>query len=160
MKKNILIAYLLALFPLTGLLGIHQLYLGNFKKFFIRIIMHLTIVGGLILWIYDLMKLPEMVRESNEISENKIEEVIELLNQGKLKEASKIFIYSFHTQVYINEIISRGKEDLIVKYFADTKKDKNDLEKLIRKGDTDGLVINLSEYYLNNINRSLILKIS
>lgn len=147
MKKNITVAYLIALFPLTGLLGGHQLYLYNFKKFIIRILAHLTIIGGIILWIYDLINLPKMVNEFNNKRDNQIDIIIDLLDQGKLKEALKMFVKTGHTQVYVKEIIKRGKGDVIVKHFAETEKDKKDLEHLIRKGDTESLVIHLTSFY-------------
>ncbi len=58
-----------------------------------------------------------------------------------------MFIKTGHTQIYVKEIIKRGKGDVIVKHFAKTEEDKKDLEKLIRKGDTESLVIYLSTYY-------------
>ncbi len=61
MKKNITIAYLLAIFPLTGVFGVHQLYLMNFKKFFIRFCLAFTFFGGVFFWIYDLVNLSNMV---------------------------------------------------------------------------------------------------
>lgn len=147
MKKNITIAYLIALFPLTGLLGGHQLYLFNFKKFIIRIIAHLTIVGGVILWIYDLINLPKMVNEFNDKRDNEIDVIIDLLDKGKLKEALKMFIKTGHTQVYVREIIKRGKGDVIVKHFSESEDEKQKLEKLISNGDTESLAVLVTRYY-------------
>ena len=58
-------AYALALFPLFGLLGFHQLYLENFKLFFIRLLAFCTIVGGIGFWVYDLVMLSKMVDKTN-----------------------------------------------------------------------------------------------
>ncbi|MCH4552768.1 NINE protein [Aestuariibaculum lutulentum] len=147
MKKNITVAYLLAIFPLTGLLGVHQLYLLNFKRFFIRLISWLTVIGVLIFWIYDLINLPKMVNQHNKTRENQVNVIINLLDQGKLKEALKMFVKTGYTQVYVREIIKRGKGDVIVKHFAATEKDKKDLERLISNGDTESLVVYLTSYY-------------
>lgn len=147
MKKNITIAYLIALFPLTGLLGAHQLYLFNFKKFIIRLLVLPTIIGAIIFWIYDLINLPKMVNEFNNKRDSQIDIIIDLLDKGKLKEALKMFVKTGHTQVYVKEIIKRGKGDVIVKHFAETEKDKKDLEHLIKKGDTESLVIHLTTFY-------------
>ena len=147
MKKNITIAYLLAIIPFTGFFGVHQLYLMNFKKFFLRLLASFTIIGGIIFWIYDLINLPNMLNEKNNKREKELDHIINLLDQGKLKEALKMFIKTGHTQIYVKEIIKRGRGDVIVKHFAKTEEDKKDLEKLIRKGDTESLVIHLSTYY-------------
>lgn len=150
MKRNITIAYIIALFPLSGLLGMHQVYLFNFKKFIIRLLVLPTIIGAIIFWIYDLIKLPKMVNEFNKKRENEIDVIINLLDDGKLKEAIKMFAKTGHTKIYVQEIINRGQGDVIVKHFAKTEKDKQDLEKLISKGDTESLVIFLTSYFVKN----------
>ncbi len=145
MKRNITIAYLIALFPPTGILGFHQLYLQNFKKFLIR----LTIIGGLILWIPDLINLPKMVRKFNRNADNQIGELIELLDKGKLKEALKLCIKTGRTQVFVKEIIKTGKGDVLVKHFAKNDNEKQELKALISNGDTESLVIHLTKFYAN-----------
>ena len=147
MKKNKTIAYLLALFPFTGFFGVHQLYLMNFKKFFIRLLAACTIIGGVIFWFYDIVNLSNMINEKNNQREEELDHIINLLDHGKLKEALKMFVKTGHTQIYVKEIIKRGRGDVIVKHFAKTAEDKKELEKLISKGDTESLVIHLSTYY-------------
>lgn len=148
--KKLSIAYALALFPITGILGAHQLYLENFKKFIVRLFACVTIIGGLLFWIYDLIHLTKQVNEFNAKAENDIDEIIELLDHGHLKEALKRFIKTGHTQYYVQEIIKRGKGDVIVKHFATTEADKGKLAQLIKNGDTESLVIHLTNYYVKN----------
>lgn len=149
MRKNLVIAYLIALFPLTGILGMHHLYLSNLKKFFIRLLACFTVIGGIIFWIYDLVVLPKYVNEANNRTEDKINQIVELLDQGKLSTALKMFIKTGETQKYVREIIRRGHGDVIVKHFAETDQDRRNLERLISNGDTESLVVHLSKYYMN-----------
>ena len=63
MKKYKKIAYPLALFPLTGFLGVHQLYLMNLKNSLFDIWLRLTLQA--IFYIYNLINLSNMVNEKN-----------------------------------------------------------------------------------------------
>lgn len=150
MKKNVQIAYLIAIFPITGFLGFHQLYLFNFKGFLLRIFLAFTIIGALAFWIYDLITLPKQVANYNLQKEKEISHIINLLDKGELKEALKNFVKTGYTKVFVKEIIKRGKGDVIVKHFTTTEKDKNDLQQLIKNGDTESLVIHLTSYYAQN----------
>lgn len=148
MKKDLNTAYMIAV-PL-GFLGLQQLYLGNIKGFIVRILACLTFIGGLLFWAYDLINLSKMVDECNKKHEGQINYIINLLDQGKLKEALKHFIKTGHTQVYVQEIIRRGKGDVIVKHFAKTDEDKKKLEGLIKNGDTESLVVHLTTFYASS----------
>ncbi|WP_218597810.1 TM2 domain-containing protein [Polaribacter sp. NJDZ03] len=147
--KNKKIAQLLLFFPLTGIFGIHQLYLGSFKKFLIRLIVAILtlLIGGIVFWIYDIMNFNKQFDSVKNDNQAKIDEIIQLLDEGKLGSALKKFIKTGKTKIYVKEIIKQGKGEVIVKHFAKSEKDKKDLERLISKGDTDSLVIYLSTYY-------------
>ncbi|MBS9767136.1 MAG: TM2 domain-containing protein [Flavobacteriaceae bacterium] len=142
---NKFLAYVLLIFPITGVLGFHQFYIGNFKKGILRI---LTSPLFAFLWFYDLFNFKKDLKIAIENELNNFNEIIKLLDEGKLGKALKLFIKKGKTQIYVREIIKRGQGDVIVKHFSDNEEDKKELEKLISNGDTESLVVYLSAYYL------------
>lgn len=147
MKKKVTIAYTLTLFPITGLFGVQYFYLGNFGKAFLRMF---TVSGLGILWIYDLVNMKNIVEKVNLKYEERVTQLISLFDSGKLGEAIKILIKSGETNVYVTEIIQRGRGDVIIQNFAKSEEEEKILNELMVEGDVKDIVTFLSAFYAKN----------
>jgi TM2 domain-containing membrane protein YozV len=143
-------AYALALFPLFGLLGFHQLYLENFKLFFIRLLAFCTIVGGIGFWVYDLVMLSKMVDKTNIKIEKELRIVMGLFEKSDLRRVLTLFSKSRNTKFIVREIIKRGKGEVMVRHFATTQEGMKGFEHEIYNGDSKGYVMFLLTNYLEN----------
>ncbi|NLR89816.1 hypothetical protein [Flammeovirga agarivorans] len=164
MNKSKFLTKLLLYFPITGVLGMHNLYLMRLGPTFVQLFAWgLTLAsmpsnGGdspflllpLGLWVRDIFRINKIFKKVEEQNEKDLAYLIDLFDQGKLTEALKFLTKKGRTQILIKELIKRGHGNVLVKHFADTEKDKRSLEKKIKNGDTESLAIFLSAYYLKS----------
>lgn len=124
-------------FPLTGILGGHKILTGNFGQFPLRPLS----LGSL--WIYDMFTVKKALRKYREKKKKKVQEIIDLIENGNAKKGWTKFITSGHGAYYAKLMVEMGRTDILIGSIDKDEESKKELEQQIARGDLEGFLLEL-----------------